>query len=147
MTRIEEGDLTEGYDFIAHQVNCRGVMGAGVAGQIAERYPACKAAYQKFVRDFNPTVGWIHVWEGPYGVGIVNLFGQDEPGPNTDLTGLQIACESLVAYMVEEDIETVAMPWNIGCGIGKGDWTEVKATIEHVFDRPDRHLIWVKRDA
>lgn len=49
------GDLfsTE-YDVIAHQVNCTGTMGSGVAKQVRERYPeAYKVYHQQCVGDYN----------------------------------------------------------------------------------------------
>ena len=39
MVEICNGDvLDSGADVICHQVNCRGVMGAGIARQIKKRY-------------------------------------------------------------------------------------------------------------
>ena len=39
-------DATE--DIICHQVNCQGVMGAGVAKALYQRWPIVKGAYQRF---------------------------------------------------------------------------------------------------
>lgn len=37
---VLEGNLLDApFQFIAHQVNCRGVMGAGLAKQIKQKYP------------------------------------------------------------------------------------------------------------
>ena len=35
-------------DIICHQVNCQGAMGAGVAKQIADKWPNVKKEYVKF---------------------------------------------------------------------------------------------------
>ena len=40
--------LHSGADIIVQQVNCRGVMGAGLAKQIATRYPDVLAMYKKY---------------------------------------------------------------------------------------------------
>jgi O-acetyl-ADP-ribose deacetylase (regulator of RNase III) len=146
MVRIEEGDLLEcDVSVIAHQVNCKGAFGAGLAGQIAERWPACKRSYENHVRAHNSgeLLGTVLVWEGQEKT-VVNLFGQDEPGPNTDDLVLYTAVQSLKDYMISDGIEVVALPWKIGCGIGGGDWDEIKHMIESLFSDVDRHLVWVR---
>ena len=37
-------------NFIVHQVNCQGVMGSGVALQVAEIYPHVEQEYMKYLR-------------------------------------------------------------------------------------------------
>lgn len=40
MIKVINGDLfTSKANFIVHQVNCQGVMGSGVAAQVAENFP------------------------------------------------------------------------------------------------------------
>jgi len=148
MIRIQEGDLLEcDLQILAHQVNCRGSFGAGLAGQMAEKWPALRASYQRFVKDHSPEelLGGIYVWEG-LGVTVVNLFGQDEPGPNTDVSALYTSIQALNDYMALEGFETVGLPWGIGCGIGGADWKEVRKMVESQFSGTERHLVWVKRD-
>jgi len=148
MIRRESGDLLDcSVDVIAHQVNCKGLFGAGLADQIGKRWPACKASYEKFVHDHKKDylLGRIYVWEGLEKT-VVNMFGQDQPGPHTHPKSLYEAVQALKDYMTEEGISTVAMPWKIGCGIGGGDWDDIRQMIERCFDEPEHNLVWVIRD-
>lgn len=48
MIIYKDGDiLTSTADVICHQVNCKGVMGAGLAKQIKQKYPAVFKLYKK----------------------------------------------------------------------------------------------------
>ena len=48
MITYVKGDLLDSNcDYICHQVNCRGVMGAGIAKQIRERFPEVYRVYNE----------------------------------------------------------------------------------------------------
>ena len=48
MIRVIDGDLfTTDARFIVHQVNCKGVMGSGVAKQVRNKYPHVFVEYKK----------------------------------------------------------------------------------------------------
>ena len=109
MIRIVEKNLFDSKaNFIVHQVNAQGVMGSGVAKQIAEQYPFVDKEYRKYVFhcqkknkkilgtvQYVPTEVWaiglvdtiknnrIEKYDVDYKY-IVNLFGQENYG-----TGLQ----------------------------------------------------------
>jgi O-acetyl-ADP-ribose deacetylase (regulator of RNase III) len=144
MIRVVEGSVLKA-PVIAHQVNCRGAFGAGLAGQIAERWPACKKSYLSYVQSKDPgeLFGTVYVWEG-LDVVILNLFGQDQPGPHTSEIALLGAAQRIPDFMEEEGIGVVAMPWMIGCGIGGGDWSRIQPMIEKVFQGPRLHLEWYR---
>lgn len=47
MIKIREGNLFDSNaDIIAHQVNCQGIMGSGVARQIKKKYPEVFNMYE-----------------------------------------------------------------------------------------------------
>jgi O-acetyl-ADP-ribose deacetylase (regulator of RNase III) len=51
-TTVVDGDLLDQKtDVIAHQVNCLGVMGAGVALQIKNKWPEVYEGYKNFCHD------------------------------------------------------------------------------------------------
>ena len=51
MIKIIDGNLFDSKaNFIVHQTNCLGVMGAGVALQVAEKFPHVEKEYLKYLR-------------------------------------------------------------------------------------------------
>ena len=51
MIKIINGDLfTSKANFIVHQVNCQGVMGSGVAAQVADKFSHVETEYRKYLR-------------------------------------------------------------------------------------------------
>ena len=51
MIKIINGNLFDSKaDFLVHQTNCQGVMGSGVAAQVAERYSHVETEYRKYLR-------------------------------------------------------------------------------------------------
>lgn len=44
---------------IAHQVNCQGVMGGGLARQIKDRYPDAYINYREYIEDYKECNGTV----------------------------------------------------------------------------------------
>ena len=143
----------EGVDIIAHQVNCHGVMGSGVAKVIRDCFPQAFTEYKNLCA--------CHT--GPYRVGllgttqfvdtsdndgnpvvIANMFGQENYGHKgglyTNYNALRCCLEKLKTYADNRifDVDTptiIAMPFKIGCGLGGGNWKDVVyPMIREVFD-------------
>lgn len=69
---------------ICQQVNCAGVMGAGLAKQIRAKYPVVYSEYQKYLHELTTQkllllgrVSYVRVADN---VAIANIFGQDGYG-------------------------------------------------------------------
>lgn len=129
--RYVSGDLLD-FPVIAHGCNCRSTMGAGVAGQLARKYPAMFAAYSERCWEGIFTLGRMFRWDAP-GQTVYNLATQDYPGKNGDLTAITRS----VLRMVQDvpDRTDIAVPL-IGCGIAGLNWREVGgslAKIENAF--------------
>jgi len=132
------GDLLKSNaNFILHQVNCKGVMGAGLALQVKKQYPfvfskysrKCKAATNS--RDLLGTVQYIPVKESQT---IVNLFAQDgygRTGQHTSYRALISCLEDVNRHTKPSD--TIAIPYKIGCGLGGGDWDKVQDIISSIL--------------
>lgn len=141
MIKLIHGDLLDAKtDIIAHQTNCMGIMGAGVALAIKQKYPKVFAQYRihcnNRLRGFEllgscqecPT----DQRSNPQYV--ANLFGQDRIGHRTtDYKALKQAMTELRAFMQMWDYTSVAMPYGIGCGLAGGNWDTVQGIIEEVF--------------
>ena len=158
MVKHVYGDLLEGdVDIIAHQVNCQGVMGSGVARQIRAAYPGVFRMYRKVCTDhknvFSTTsqmLGmnqYVHVSYNKRPFVVANLFAQDHYGrdgrPYTDYNALRQCLLGLRRY-VTEVLPTgarIGMPYKIGCGRGGGDWENVVyPCIVEIFDGMDLTL-------
>jgi O-acetyl-ADP-ribose deacetylase (regulator of RNase III) len=128
-----EGDLFAcGITALAHGVNCRGVMGAGIATQFRARWPLMYSQYRKWCerRQLEPGDCW--TWPAntrsrPEDGVVFNLATQDQPGSYAQPWMITAA----VGRMVQEcagphgmGIKQVAMP-EIGCGIGGLDLTDL----------------------
>jgi O-acetyl-ADP-ribose deacetylase (regulator of RNase III) len=132
------GDLIElalsgQFDAIAHQTNCFGVQGGGISKQFVKRFYTNNSDLyilesSKHKGDFNK-LGQINGFTYPLASGpliVVNLYGQYEPGANTDYIALQLCLRKL--NRVCSGLK-VGLP-KIGCGIGGGDWDVVSSIIK-----------------
>lgn len=152
--KIIDGDLfTTKARIIAHQVNCQGVMGSGVAKQIRQRNPQMFLNYARHCAAAKRT-GWsplgtnliLHtdadadsyvpgtmVYTGQY---ICNMFAQNMYGYDgrryTNIDALR-SCFTKLAQYAREDGLTVAMPYKVGCVRGGANWKVVYKMIEEIF--------------
>ena len=137
MTTIITRDiLTIEKGVIVHQVNCQGVMGAGLAKKIANKWPAVKREYESWCvqpgEDLLGTVSHTKVAESLF---VVNVFGQLRYGKNQCFTnyvslGRALRRVSGFARFFEVVSNNIYLPHGIGCGLAGGDWHVVSALIE-----------------
>lgn len=113
-------------DTAVHQVNCRGVMGAGLAKQIRRQYPKVFRVYKKLVRQTPNLLGKVQVVE-LNNRSIVNLFGQDGYGRGTH-TNME-ALEKGLGAIAQMDLGNVGLPYGMGAGLAGGDWAKIQSLI------------------
>lgn len=126
-------DVTEG--LVAHQVNCRGVMGAGVARVIAKRYPGVEHAYQQFCRSADKPMyllGHAQLVLATQVLLVANVFGQLDTGRGlqTDYSAVSDAIDDLAGRMGHVDPPTLNVPYMMGCGLAGGDWDVYSAILD-----------------
>lgn len=141
----EEGDLmdkTEG--FILHQVNCQGVMGAGIAKTIRDRYPGAYENYRAVCKSVSRTgdllgrAQFVQVSDRLY---VINLFGQDRYGRDKRYTNycklreaLRGASEGI--QVIEEMFGLklpVYVPYRMSCMNAGGDWYLVSKMVRNLL--------------
>lgn len=158
MIQIIEGNLFDSNaHIIAHQVNCQGVMGSGVAKQVKERFPYVYRHYKTYI-DLHSgnALGEIQIIptnpdnydekgkiiELPNAQYICNMFAQDCYGYDgkqyTDLCALRICFEQICELVTSDDLNwrgsVIAMPWKIGCVRGGANWErDVFPMIEEIL--------------
>jgi len=142
--QIIEGNLLDATEnLICHQVNCQGVMGSGLAKQLSDRYLGLYEKYKlhcKFgaIEDLLGSITFFEISRNRY---IVNIFGQNEYGSNkkivyTDYDALKKAFISLRDIAIKHE-DSIAIPYNLGCGLGNGNWDKVYELIFEVFEDSD----------
>ena len=148
MIQHKIGDLfSSNADVIAHQVNCRGAMGSGVAKQIRIEFPgayvhykcACKTAGKDPARLLGYTQITLVRLSNDYTVRVANLFAQDNFGYDgrqyTDYEAFRTCLFKLRLYVdtvaeLQGKRLSIAMPYRIGCDRGGGDWDTIYKIIE-----------------
>lgn len=147
MITYHNGDiLKSGADYICHQVNCKGVMGAGLALQIRQLYPKLYEEYKNLcsilgINLFGKTSTYIDYnlkSKNYLTTRIINMFAQDGYRKDKVQTNYE-AFESCVREVIEladgnnYDIfysPVIAFPYKIGCGLAGGDWNIVEDIIK-----------------
>ena len=129
--RLIEADVLQvNAAVLVHQVNCKGVMGAGIAKQIKTKYPevfekyvALCNKYQDNTSELLGTCQFVDVGDTT----ICNAFGQDGFGGSERKTNYNALreCFRLIALRYTY----IAMPYKIGCGLAGGDWNVVYSMI------------------
>ena len=137
MKIIYDNILNAKEDIIAHQTNCKGVMGSGVAKFIKEKYPEVYKEYKRYcdVEDNTDLLGTMQICKCDDNKFVANLFGQYSYGCRTKQTNyeaLEESLKSLYNYAKENKL-SVAIPYRIGCGLGGGDWEFVESLINNIF--------------
>jgi len=122
---------------IVHQVNCLGVMGAGLAKHIRDKYPQ---HYQDYIKKVNSRknkrelLGKVIATKINDDLYIVGIFGQYDIGYDKCYTDYNAIIESLdsIAWfrnkMLLQDLKKeldIYIPYGIGCGLAGGDWNKV----------------------
>lgn len=147
MIKEKKGNLMEAKESIlAHQVNCKGRMGAGVAKQIRKRlllehqYQQYRRACREYGADL---LGICELVETESGKLVANLFAEDDPtgrGLDTNYVALEQALKSL---RHQAKGRSISLPGYLGCGLAGGDWEIVYPMICEVFeDYPGEVVIY-----
>lgn len=129
---ITEGNLFDtDADVIAHQVNCMGKMGSGAALQVKQRYNEAYLKYVELCEKEDNLLGLAQCVQVGDKI-IANLFAQSNFGYDgiryTNYEALFCSLESLDKQLAKS--LSIALPYNIGCDRGGGDWNIVCAMIE-----------------
>lgn len=141
MVSYHNGDLLEsGCDIICHKVNLQGVMGGGLALQIATKYPHTENAYKKYCKKKTKDLGDCFItYEKDFL--IANCFSQEiDFTTNYEavywcFVKVKTYCQDI--YKKYGEPVKIGVPFNYGCGIGNGDWNKVEQIFKNLFNNEE----------
>lgn len=126
--RVKSGNLLDiNHGIIVHQVNCQGVMGAGLAEALRRKYPKIYPRYREFCQAGKLRPGMVQFVKQSDTLYVCNLAGQDEYGSDrrhTDYDALRTALTKLHQVGLQRSLP-IYLPYNMGCKLGGGDWAVV----------------------
>lgn len=136
MLIYKTGDLLKSTEnIICHQVNEDGIMGGGLAKQIANTYPKVEKQYKKFCELFKVNKDLIgqyvvsNIGEHKY---ISNCFTQDNF--KTNLRAIEIVFRGLLESCKRNNF-TIAIPYGYGSNIANGSWTKIQSIFEELSNQ------------
>lgn len=123
---------------VCHQVNCRGVMGAGLAKQVRQKYPGTYAAYKEKCAEIKQGRGGLGDVQfcdylSQSGYILANIFGQDGYGRNKQYTDYAALRKAFAHIAHAFPNATIRIPYKMGCGLGGGEWSIVEQIIEETL--------------
>jgi O-acetyl-ADP-ribose deacetylase (regulator of RNase III) len=131
---------------ICHQVNCLGVMGAGLARAISVKWPQVKTEYLKLLKgngeDLTKLLGRCQVIPVGENLMVANLFGQLNYGRysvQTNYVKLEDAFHQLRNFSIENK-KDVYIPYMIGCGLAGGNWDTVFGIVYKIFNNLKQNI-------
>lgn len=139
---IEQSNLLDiKSGIICHQVNCIGVMGAGLALQVKNKWPIVYKKYKEDCKQFmtHPEMMLGHVLDVMVEPTLVvaNCYGQVFPssvGKQTDYDSWNTMFAKLqdLGNYFSLDLH---FPYMMGCGLAGGDWNIMSEKIERLFGK------------
>lgn len=132
MQVLNKDILTIKRGIIVHQVNCKKVMGKGLAREIRREYPQHYFDYLKK----EPQLGDIIVTKINPQLFIVGIYGQDNYGYGGCFTNYDAFQKGFlrIRELAEKEKLSIYVPYKIGCGLAGGDWLIIKNILEQVPD-------------
>ena len=116
------------YHYVVHQCNCTSKTAHGVAPLLFDIYP--EAHYLK-----NPDreFGTFQIFENPkFRTKLINIYTQRIPGAaryHSEYTDRLRAFRDVLTKIPFGAGATVALPYQIGCGLAKGNWLDYEGIL------------------
>lgn len=151
MSNITEvsGDLLEmDTQYIAHQCNCVTTQGKGLSASLFKRFPWADTYTG---RSQPSTPGSIQVFgDGVAKRFVINMFAQYNPGKPRPVKDTAHQRQKWFADCLQQigalpDLQEVAFPYLIGCGLAGGNWEVYLRLLEEFADTHIKHRVILVR--
>lgn len=141
MITFRRGNIFEsGAPVLVNTVNCKGVMGAGVALQAKGRWPSMFADYRRACQRGEVRPGRLHVWTSVTGdVTVINFPTKTDWRRDSEYEYIESGLAALRAYIESRPGIRIAIP-PLGCGNGKLEWARVRPMIAEALGDLDAHV-------
>jgi len=158
MIRTIPGNILDARDrYLVHQCNCLTTYAKGLADLVFARFPYADIYAERLLpggstRDDRDRVGSIIIrGDGtPESRFVVNLMGQVTPGkpkPGNDSAERRLGYFARALRNLEDVLQadrspdkSVAFPFQIGCGLAGGSWTDYEAVIAEFSKRSQANV-------
>ena len=151
------------YSILLHQVNCLGKMSSGLAAQMAKKFDGLWKSYHDYCGWFqadyngkshrNEILGTWHIFrpKDRDDLIIVSAFGQEYASRNEKMTDYD-AWEKILKKLEHQTRQAnktqdkdkqwkIHAPYNLGCGLGGGDWEEMYSLLKTHFGNSPVELV------
>lgn len=134
MIRFVKGDIFEAQaQTLVNPVNCRGIMGKGLALLFRNRFLGLHESYVNDVLDKRLAIGRPTIWKGPE-KWVVNFPTKNDWRKPSSYEYIEAGLKGLRARLDEWGVLSLAVP-ALGCGLGSLDWGRVRPIMEeHLGD-------------
>lgn len=129
ITIIEKDITTVEHGIVAHGVNCRGVMGSGVAKAIRDKWPQVYTQYKAYCNTLlypSEALSNVQTVDITSDLVVANCFTQEKYGNDgkqyADPAAIRESIESLFDYARVYNLP-IYLP-KIGCGLGGLSWQD-----------------------
>lgn len=132
-----EGDIFEAKtQVVVNTVNCKGVMGKGLALQFKKKYPGMYRDYKLKCKEGKIKIGKPDLYKGTLGYWILNFPTKNDWRQKSQLEYIEDGLAYFKKKYKEWGITSIAFP-KLGCQLGGLDWTQVRPKMEkYLSDLP-----------
>lgn len=133
---INKNILTIEEGIICHQVNCMGVMGAGLAKEIAKKWPKVFQEYKDAYHKDGLRLGNVIFVNINNNLWVANVCGQYGYGKHknfiyTIYNSVARAFYKINEFAFKQNLQ-IYVPYFMGCGLAGGNWEVYSTVIEEV---------------
>ena len=125
VTIIKKGNIFDSEkETVVNTINCKGVMGAGLAKQFKEQFPEMYKDYLKKYENKRLNTGEPYMWQG-IDKKILNFPTKNDWKQPSKREYIISGLDFFINHYREWNIQSIAFP-PLGCGQGKLPWLDVK---------------------
>jgi len=145
MKIIEQDMLALEEGILFHQVNCRGIMGGGIARSFALKWPELEIKYREYCQIYDTSqeqlIGRVWMFNASPTIRIANVFGQGDVSRTKRMTSYDATVTAFERIVNSRRRNPESKYWNgqfyfpykMGCGLGGGNWDIYSKIIETYF--------------